>query len=38
MDSILVLLVGLATGAYFAEDIRKVAPILKPDESATEAT
>lgn len=32
MDSLLVFLLGLAAGAYMAEDIRKVAPVLEPKE------
>lgn len=35
MDGVLVFLFGLAAGAYLAEDIRKVAPILEPKKKET---
>lgn len=35
MDSVLVFIVGLGIGTYFAESIREVAPVLKPTVTTT---
>lgn len=33
MDTILILLGGIALGTYYSEDVRKVVPILDPNKS-----
>lgn len=37
MDSVLVFLAGLGLGAYFAESIREVAPVLKPADTSKDS-
>lgn len=38
MSELLLLISGIALGAYFAEPIREVVPVLKPSESTSSET